>query len=84
MSLGGLLFILVAVFLPETLRKVKSQDDQQRSPNHVKNFFQAFMPLLVMLHDPTILVITIYSTVIFACLYILVRREAISTRDIMR
>ncbi|KAI7879282.1 MFS general substrate transporter [Lichtheimia hyalospora FSU 10163] len=69
--LGGLLFILVAIFLPETLRKDKSQTDQQRSPNYVRNVLRAFIPLLVMLRDPSVLVVTIYSTVIFGCLFFL-------------
>lgn len=65
---GAVLFGLVAVFLPETLRKKKDVEKKQAA----HRVFHAFLPMIGMLGDPTILVITAYSTVIFGCLYLLV------------
>ncbi|ORY91427.1 major facilitator superfamily domain-containing protein [Syncephalastrum racemosum] len=65
--LGAVLFALVAVFLPETLRKKKDVENKQAA----HSVFRAFAPMIGMLGDPTILVITAYSTVIFGCLYLL-------------
>ncbi|RCH93736.1 hypothetical protein CU098_008459 [Rhizopus stolonifer] len=82
--LGGVLLFLVTFFLPETLRKKReeektiSSDSEQLSLKEksehfkvLKNIKKAFIPMLLMLRDPTVLMITIYNTVIFASLYFL-------------
>ncbi|KAI7856198.1 major facilitator superfamily domain-containing protein [Circinella umbellata] len=75
--LGGVLLILVAAFLPETLRKKRAKDNDNNnnlnnsSSHAIKEMITVFGPMLSMLQDPSVLVITIYSTVIFACLYFL-------------
>ncbi|KAI9247685.1 major facilitator superfamily domain-containing protein [Phascolomyces articulosus] len=71
--LGGVLLVLVAVFLPETLRKKRTKDDDDKISKHhaMKEMITVFGPMFSMLRDPTVLLITIYSTVIFACLYFL-------------
>lgn len=65
--LGGVLLLLVAFLLPETLRR----EPAAREENGLASAFKAFGPMLAMFRDPTVLVITLYSTVIFACLYFL-------------
>lgn len=94
--MAGVLLILTAAFLPETLRKqrqvevIKNEMDEDLGENHyVSNkdvttvekkpsgpsFFTtlgtSFKPMIVMLHDPTVLLLTAYNTVIFASLYFL-------------
>ncbi|KAI8137648.1 major facilitator superfamily domain-containing protein [Fennellomyces sp. T-0311] len=69
--LGAVLFVLVAAFLPETLRKHKVKKDATASHSGMKEMLNIFGPMLMMLRDPSVLLITIYSTVIFASLYFL-------------
>ncbi|KAI9251450.1 major facilitator superfamily domain-containing protein [Phascolomyces articulosus] len=71
---GGVLLAFVAFFLPETLRKKRSKDndDNNKSKHHaLKEIITVFGPMFSMLRDPTVLLITIYSTVIFGCLFFL-------------
>jgi hypothetical protein len=75
---------MVFVFLPETVRREKVEmltSDNESSQEIVhktekfralQNLKAAFAPMVAMLGDPTILIITLYSTVIFCCLYFLV------------
>ncbi|KAI9495936.1 major facilitator superfamily domain-containing protein [Zychaea mexicana] len=69
--LGGVLLVLVAVFLPETLRKKHPKGNSNPTHSAVKEMLTVFGPMFSMLRDPSVLLITIYSTVIFACLYFL-------------
>lgn len=75
---------MVFVFLPETVRRERVEmltNDNESGQEIVhktekfralQNLKTAFAPMLAMLGDPTILVITLYNTVIFCCLYFLV------------
>lgn len=75
---------MVFVFLPETVRRTKvemltSDNESGQEIVHkaekfraLQNLKTAFAPMVAMLGDPTILVITFYNTVIFCCLYFLV------------
>jgi hypothetical protein len=74
---------MILVLLPETLRRkrveVLTSDGNNRKIlkktekfQALKNLKTAFAPMLIMLGDPTVLVITFYNTVIFSCLYFLV------------
>ncbi|KAI8987088.1 major facilitator superfamily domain-containing protein [Pilobolus umbonatus] len=79
--LGAVLLVLVTFQLPETFRKHEKHEytvDDEGKRIETKgptNIFQqmavAFTPMVIMLQDPTIIVITIYNTVIFASLYFL-------------
>lgn len=81
---GFVLLIMVFVFLPETVRRERIEmltNDNESGQEIVhktekfralQNLKTAFAPMLAMLGDPTILVITLYNTVIFCCLYFLV------------
>lgn len=75
---------MVFAFLPETVRREKVEmltNDNESGQEIVhktekfralQNLKTAFAPMVAMLGDPTILVITLYNTVIFCCLYFLV------------
>ncbi|KAI7908200.1 major facilitator superfamily domain-containing protein [Cokeromyces recurvatus] len=80
--LAGVLLLMVTFLLPETLRKKHDSEDcydqdiigkkkQQERFKALKNLQKAFAPMLVMVGDPTVCVITFYNTIIFACLYFL-------------
>ncbi|KAI9483228.1 MAG: major facilitator superfamily domain-containing protein [Benjaminiella poitrasii] len=81
--LSGVLLLMVTFLLPETLRKKRDSEvltdgshdaTEKRKPEKfkaLKNLSAAFAPMLVMLGDPTVCVITVYNTVIFSCLYLL-------------
>jgi hypothetical protein len=71
----------VTFLLPETLRRKReevlpSDDEGVTKPAErfkaLKNLRTAFKPMIAMLGDPTVLVITLYNTIIFASLYFLV------------
>ncbi|KAL1929118.1 hypothetical protein VTP01DRAFT_2177 [Rhizomucor pusillus] len=74
--LGAVLLAMIALLLPETLRKKKNakfqeQQEKRSSSSGDRNIFKPFLPLFSMLQDPTMIAITSYSTVIFGCLYLL-------------
>ena len=75
--LGGLLLIMTTVLLPETLRKVKPEDkclDKKGSqPGVLQNIIRDFKPMFLMLRDWSVINVTAYHSVIFACLYFMVR-----------
>lgn len=103
--MAGVLLILTAAFLPETLRKQRQVDviknemneavegnqyvskdvtvveKKPSAPSFFSTLGTSFKPMIVMLHDPTVLLLTAYNTVIFASLYFLVR-QTISNRSI--
>jgi hypothetical protein len=66
--------------LPETVRRKRVLSDHDENGvareriRTLKKVSAAITPLIVMLGDPTVLVITIYNTVIFACLFFLVSK----------
>jgi hypothetical protein len=68
----------MSVFLlPETLRKPRLVIDGKVSkPNErfvvLKNMRTVFGPMAQMILDPTVIVITLYNTVIYASLFFLV------------
>lgn len=100
--MAGVLLVMTAAFLPETLRKTKQAQviekeiDQDHvdvdktaapveksaapvqktiaatAPSFWATLSNSFKPMITMLHDPTVLLLTAYNTVIFACLYFLV------------
>lgn len=81
--IGFVLLLMVLVLLPETVRRKRvemltSDESGQEIVQKIekfqalKNLKTVFTPMLVMLGDPTVLVITFYNTVIFSCLYFLV------------
>lgn len=74
---------MVLILLPETVRRKRvemltSDESGQEIVQKIekfqalKNLKTVFAPMLAMLGDPTVLVITFYNTVIFSCLYFLV------------
>ncbi|KAI8992038.1 major facilitator superfamily domain-containing protein [Mycotypha africana] len=78
--LSVVLLLLILFCLPETLRRkqVEIAPDEvgqvvvkKERFKALENLKAAFAPMLVMLGDPTVVVITIYNTIIFACLYFL-------------
>ncbi|KAG2230703.1 hypothetical protein INT48_003710 [Thamnidium elegans] len=81
--MAGVLLIMSAAFLPETLRKKrvvfeKSIDKDEnpvviedKPPSFLDTLKVSFKPMVVMLYDPTVNLLTAYNTVIFACLYFL-------------
>lgn len=86
--MAGVLLIMSAAFLPETLRKKrvvfeKSIDKdgnpvviEDKPPSFLDTLKVSFKPMVVMLYDPTVNLLTAYNTVIFACLYFLVGKKA--------
>ncbi|KAG1122985.1 hypothetical protein G6F42_010970 [Rhizopus arrhizus] len=71
---GGIVLVLVTLFLPETVRKTRPtiEDDNIKGNNSVfRNLSTAFAPMAVMLGDPTILIMTLYGSIIFASLFFL-------------
>ena len=74
--LGGLLLIAELFLLPETLRLKKPGNDSEKENNKrfraLKNFKAVFAPMVVMLGDPTVLIITAYNTIVFSCMFFVV------------
>lgn len=73
--LGVVLFIMVTFLLPETVRRKRMDIDEKHTVERFKAFKSmkaAFCPMIVMLGDPTVLLITLYNTVILSCFYFLV------------
>jgi hypothetical protein len=70
--------------LPETARRKRSvveviTSDEQiivvkktEKSQALKTMGTIFIPMIVMLGDPTVMITTVYNTIIFACLYFLV------------
>jgi hypothetical protein len=89
--MAGVLLVMTAAFLPETLRKTKQVELIEKemeqvskdvtvvekkvtaAPSFLSTLGTSFKPMIVMLHDPTVLLLTAYNTVIFASLYFLVK-----------
>ncbi|CAO3660280.1 unnamed protein product [Rhizopus stolonifer] len=69
--LAGVLLLLTAVFLPETLRKQKPQVEKRTKGAFVKAMSASFKPMFILMYDPTVIILTAYNTIIFACLYFL-------------
>ncbi|KAI7881722.1 major facilitator superfamily domain-containing protein [Mucor mucedo] len=72
--LGTVLLMLVIFLLPETLRKKRIVMDEKHAKDRfkaLKNLKAAFCPMIGMLGDPTVLLITLYNTVILSCFYFL-------------
>ncbi|KAI9309406.1 major facilitator superfamily domain-containing protein [Cunninghamella echinulata] len=83
-SIAIVQFVMVICFLPETLRKNKPNDDDiiesdtihlskhyRTQKGKFKNFISSFYPVILLLQDPTILIITLYGTIITATTYLL-------------
>ncbi|KAF1800206.1 major facilitator superfamily domain-containing protein [Mucor lusitanicus] len=68
---GGVVLVLVAFFLPETVRKTRPAVQKGKGSSVFKNLRVAFAPMIVMLGDPTILIMTLYGSIIFASLFFL-------------
>ncbi|KAL9544813.1 hypothetical protein MBANPS3_007445 [Mucor bainieri] len=68
---GGVVLVLVAFFLPETVRKTRPTTINDKAPGVSKNLHKAFAPMIAMLGDPTILIMTLYGSIIFASLFFL-------------
>ncbi|KAI9244232.1 major facilitator superfamily domain-containing protein [Sporodiniella umbellata] len=72
--LSGVLLILTAAFLPETLRKPKPEvtETKRSALSEFSNvMYTSFKPMVILFFDPTVLLLTAYNTVIFASLYFL-------------
>jgi len=81
LCIGGIVLVLVTLFLPETVRKTRPtiEDDNIKGNNSVfRNLSTAFAPMAVMLGDPTILIMTLYGSIIFASLFFLVKHTCIN------
>lgn len=70
--IGGIVLVLVALFLPETVRKPRPSMVKGKQTSVFSNLRTAFTPMVVMLGDPTILIMTLYGSIIFASLFFLV------------
>lgn len=76
--IAGLLLIMLIILLPETLRKSPTPKSKQCINTYQERFValktmrNVFSPMVVMLKDPTVLLITLYNTVIYASLFFLV------------
>jgi len=78
--------LLTAAYLPETLRKQRPDEDEQFNKeiaegkqvkkegaltNLSKALSTSFKPMFILSRDPTVIILTAYNTIIFACLYFL-------------
>lgn len=66
---------MVTFLLPETVRRKRTPVDEKHAAERfkaLKSMKAAFCPMIIMLGDPTVLLITLYNTVILACFYFLV------------
>ncbi|CEP19202.1 hypothetical protein [Parasitella parasitica] len=73
-SLGGCVLALVTFFLPETVRKKRAALGKNRLETNVvrtNSIRSTFAPLVTMLSDLSILIMTLYGTIIFASLFVL-------------
>ncbi|GAB5589290.1 hypothetical protein Unana1_04190 [Umbelopsis nana] len=73
---GGLLFVMVLFFLPETLRRKledKVETDQHSGNmsrfSSIQHAFSPFKPMIGLLLYPNVMVTTLYNSVIFGSLY---------------
>lgn len=55
-------------------KDVTTVEKKPSGPSFFTTLGTSFKPMIVMLHDPTVLLLTAYNTVIFASLYFLVRQ----------
>lgn len=67
---------MLIFLLPETLRKSPSFKNEQGNAKDrfvaLKTMRNVFTPMVVMVRDPTVVLITLYNTVIYASLFFLV------------
>lgn len=67
---------MLVVLLPETLRKSPASKNEQCNGKErfvaLKTMRNVFTPMVVMVRDPTVVLITLYNTVIYASLFFLV------------
>ncbi|KAL7312470.1 hypothetical protein PS15m_008225 [Mucor circinelloides] len=72
---AGLLLVMLIFLLPETLRKSPSFKNEQGNAKDrfvaLKTMRNVFTPMVVMVRDPTVVLITLYNTVIYASLFFL-------------
>lgn len=74
---AGLLLIMLIVLLPETLRKSPPSTNSELYNGKerfvaLKTMRNVFTPMVMMVRDPTVVLITLYNTVIYASLFFLV------------
>lgn len=79
---GGLLFVMVLFFLPETLRrKLEDKVETDQHSGNVSRFssiqhaFSPFKPMIGLLLYPNVMVTTLYNSVIFGSLYFMVSAD---------
>ncbi|KAL1927933.1 hypothetical protein VTP01DRAFT_3338 [Rhizomucor pusillus] len=71
-AISGILFLMTAFLLPETLRKQKVIGDKLAvKSNAFQNVKRDLKPMLQMMQDWTVISITAYNAVIFSSLYFL-------------
>ncbi|OAC98855.1 hypothetical protein MUCCIDRAFT_115100 [Mucor lusitanicus CBS 277.49] len=73
---AGLLLIMLIVLLPETLRKSPPSTNSELYNGKerfvaLKTMRNVFTPMVMMVRDPTVVLITLYNTVIYASLFFL-------------
>ncbi|KAL9538694.1 hypothetical protein MBANPS3_010746 [Mucor bainieri] len=73
---AGLLLIMLIILLPETLRKSPASKNEQCNGHKerfvaLKTMRNVFAPMVIMIRDPTVVLITLYNTVIYASLFFL-------------
>jgi multidrug resistance protein len=83
--IGFILLVFIIFSLPETLRLKKPSTDehipvtinepvsiQKKLDRFIKLVRSIFSPMIVMTRDPTVIIITIYNTIVFSCLFFIV------------
>ncbi|KAK4509398.1 uncharacterized protein ATC70_007749 [Mucor velutinosus] len=72
---AGLLLIMLIFLLPETLRKSATSKKEQCNGRErfvaLKTMRNVFYPMITMVRDPTVVLITLYNTVIYSSLFFL-------------
>lgn len=88
---GAILLLYVTFLLPETVRRKREEvlptfDERGQAILKPPEKFKAlkimrtaFAPMITMLSDPTVLMITLYNTIVFASLFFLVSLTVNST-----
>lgn len=72
--IAAVLVVAMVFFLPETLRLQKMIDTHKgpKQSRVLKNMQSVYSPMIVMLRDPNVLIITFYNTIIFSSLFFIV------------
>lgn len=74
--IAAVLLVAMIFFLPETLRLDKTtKENTLNNPKQsrvIKNMQSVYSPMIVMLRDPNVLIITFYNTIIFSSLFFIV------------